>query len=110
MGVLRGFSAWSITLCSTVRTATSSSFESLAPIADNDRRMSYSKTLKTPQFESVDMTLRKHYLLFAGALQRANPERLSRRVIFGTMAGGETRDQVTRKNMGPMPGKRHRGV
>ena len=51
--------------------------------------MSYAKALKKAQCESVEITIRKRRLLFAGAVQRTNNERLTRRVMFGTMAGGE---------------------
>ena len=50
-----------------------------------DDLMSYAKV----QCESVETTIRKRRLLFAGTLQRTNNERLTRRVLFGTMAGGE---------------------
>ena len=49
--------------------------------------MSYAKALKKAQCESVEATIRKRRLLFAGAVQ--NNERLTRRVMFGTMADGE---------------------
>ena len=55
--------------------------------------MSYAKALKKAQCESVETTIRKRRLLFAGGVRRAKPERLTRRVMFGTMAGG--------KNPGP---------
>ena len=51
--------------------------------------MSYAKALKKAQCESVETTIRKRRLLFAGAVQRTHNERLTRRVMFGTMAGGE---------------------
>ena len=51
--------------------------------------MSYAKALKKAQRESVETTIRTRRLLFAGAVQRAHNERLTRRVTFGTMAGGE---------------------
>ena len=51
--------------------------------------MSYANALKKAQCESVEMTIRKRCLLFAGAVQRTTNERLARRVMFGTMAGGE---------------------
>ena len=49
----------------------------------------YAKALKKAQCESVETTIRKRRLLFAGAVQRTHNERLTRRVMFGTMAGGE---------------------
>ena len=51
--------------------------------------MSYAKALKKAQCESVETTFRKRRLLFAGAVQRTHNERLTRGVMFGTMAGGE---------------------
>ena len=53
-----------------------------------DHRMSYAKALKKAQCESVETTTRKRRLLFAGAIQRMTNERLTHRVVFGTMAGG----------------------
>ena len=46
-------------------------------------------TLKKAQCDSVETTIRKRRLLFAGAVQRTHNERLTRWVMFGTMAGGE---------------------
>ena len=51
--------------------------------------MSYAKVLKKAHCESVETTIRKRRLLFARAVQRTNNERLTRRVMFGTMAGEE---------------------
>ena len=51
--------------------------------------MSFAKALKKAQCESVETTIRKRRLLFAGAVQRMHNERLTRRMMFGTMAGGE---------------------
>ena len=51
--------------------------------------MSYAKALKKAQCESVETTIRKRRLLFAGAVLRTNNERLTYRVMFGTMAGAE---------------------
>ena len=53
-----------------------------------DHLMSYAKALKKAQCESVETTIRKRRLLFAG-VQRTTNERLTHRVMFGTMAGGE---------------------
>ena len=53
-----------------------------------DHRMSYAKTLKKAQCESVETTIRKRRLLFAGAVQRTTNERLTHRVMLGAMAGG----------------------
>ena len=54
-----------------------------------DHLMSYAKALKKAQCESVETTICKRHLLFAGAIQRTTNERLPHRVMFGTMAGGE---------------------
>ena len=59
-----------------------------------DQLMSYAKALKKAQCESFEMTIRKRRLLFAGGIQRTHNERLTRRVMFGTMAAGENRDQA----------------
>ena len=51
--------------------------------------------------KSVDTTVRKRRLLFAGGAQRTTDERLTRRVTFATMAGGEkTRDQADQEVTG----------
>ena len=52
--------------------------------------MSYAKALKQEQFESIETTIRRRRLLFAGAVQRAISKRLTRRVMLGTMASGES--------------------
>ena len=57
--------------------------------------MSYTKTLKKAQRERVETTIRKRRLLSAGGVQRTHIERLTRRVMFGTMAGEEN----------PVPGR-----
>ena len=49
--------------------------------------MSYAKALKKAQ--CAEMTIRKRRLLFTGAVQRTHNERLTRRMMFGTMSGGE---------------------
>ena len=54
-----------------------------------DHLKSYAKALKKAQCESVETTNRKRCLLFAGAVQRTRNERLTRWVMFGTIAGGE---------------------
>ena len=54
-----------------------------------DHLMSYAKTLKKAQCDSVEATIRKRRLLYARTVQRMHNERLTRRVMFGTMAGGE---------------------
>ena len=47
-----------------------------------DHLMSYAKALKKAQRESVETTIRKRRLLFAGGVQRTHNERLTRRVMF----------------------------
>ena len=54
-----------------------------------DHPMSYANALKKVECESVETTICKWRLLFAGGVQRTHNKRLSRRVMFGTMAGGE---------------------
>ena len=54
-----------------------------------DQLMSSHQGHQEAQCERVETTIRKRRLLFAGAVQRTNNERLTRRVMFGTMAGGE---------------------
>ena len=49
----------------------------------------YAKALKKAQCERVEATILRPRLLFAGGVQLTNNERLTRRVMFGTMAGGE---------------------
>ena len=54
-----------------------------------DHCMSYAKDLKKAPCESVGTTIiRKRRLLFARSAQRTTNERLTHRVMFGTMAGG----------------------
>ena len=54
-----------------------------------DHLLSYAKALKKEQCESVETTICKRRLLFSGAVQRTHNEQLTRRNMFGTMAGGE---------------------
>ena len=51
--------------------------------------MSYSMARKQAPNERVEMTIRKRRPLFARGMQGANNERLTRGVIFGTMADVE---------------------
>ena len=51
--------------------------------------MSYAKALKKAQCDSIETTIRKRRFLFAGSVQRSHNERLTCRVMFGTLAGGE---------------------
>ena len=53
-----------------------------------DHLMSYAKALKKAQCESVETTVRKRRLIFAGAVERTTNERLTHRFMFGTIAGG----------------------
>ena len=75
-----------------------------------DYLMSYAKALKKAQCESVGTTIRKRRLLFAGAVQRTHNERLTRRVMFGTMVGAESGTRPTRKELGPLSSRRLQGV
>ena len=54
-----------------------------------DHIMSYAKALKKAQCGGVQTAIRKRRLLFAGAVQRTHNERLTCRVMYGTMAGLE---------------------
>ena len=54
-----------------------------------DHLMSYAKALKKAKCESVETTIHKRRLFFSGAVQRTTNERLTHRVMFGTLAGGE---------------------
>ena len=54
-----------------------------------DHLMSYAKALKKARCERVKTTIRRRRLLFARAVQRTINERLTHRVMFGTLAGGE---------------------
>ena len=55
----------------------------------SDHFTSYAKAFKKAQCERVERTVRKRRLLFAGGVQRMSSERLTRRVMFETMAVGE---------------------
>ena len=61
----------------------------------------YTKALKKAQRESVETTIRRRRLLFAGAVQRAHNERLTRRVMLGRWLVGGARDQADQKRTGP---------
>ena len=68
-----------------------------------DNLMSYAKALEKAQCNSVETTIPTRRLLFAGAVQRTHNERLTRRVMFGMMAGGgESGTTPTRNELGPM--------
>ena len=63
-----------------------------------DHLMSYAKARKKAQCEGVETTIHKRRLLFAGGVQRTHNERVTRRVMFGTMAGGENPGQGRPEN------------
>ena len=76
-----------------------------------DHLMSYAKALKKAQRESVETTIRKRRLLFAGAVQRTHNERLTRRVMFRDDGWwGESGTRPTRKELGPIFSRRPQGV
>ena len=76
-----------------------------------DHLMSYAKALKKAQCESVETTICKRRLLFAGGVQRMHNERVTRRVIFGTMAGGDNPGPGRpQKNWAQCPSRRPQGV
>ena len=62
--------------------------------------MSYAKALKKVQCESVETTFRKRRLLLAGGVKRTHNERLTCRVVFGKMAGGENPGQADQRRTG----------
>ena len=67
-----------------------------------DHLMSYANALKKAQCESVETTVRKRRLLFAGAVQRTHNERLTRRVMFRDDGWwGESGTRPTRKESRP---------
>ena len=51
--------------------------------------LSYAKALKKPRCESIETTIRKRRLFFAGAVARQNAGRSPSRVMFAMMTGGE---------------------
>ena len=55
--------------------------------------LSYAKVLKNTKCESIETTIRKRRLFFAGAMLRQNKGRLPSRMMFAQIAGG--------KNPGP---------
>ena len=57
----------------------------------NHTALSYAKALKKTRCESIEATIRKRRILFAGAVARQNEGRLPRRVMLGKMTGGEGR-------------------
>ena len=87
------------------------SLGSRADYAPTASFMSYAKALKkAQQGESVEGTICKRGVLFAGAVQRTTNERLIRRVTFRTKAGGENPGPVlTRVQLGPISSRRPQG-
>ena len=65
-----------------------------------DHLMSNAKGLEKAQCESVETTIRKRRLFFAGVVQRTTNERLTHRVMFKWLVGS-TRDQADQKRTGP---------
>ena len=63
------------------------------------------------QCKRVEMAIRKRRLLFAGAVQGTHNERLTRRMMFGTMAGGENPGPGRpEKNWAQLSSRRLQGV
>ena len=54
-----------------------------------DHVLSYASALLRTDSESVETTVRRRKILFAGFVARMGEERLPRRVIFGEMLGGK---------------------
>ena len=53
--------------------------------------LSYAEALMKARYESIETTIRKRRLFFAGAVTRQSERRLPRRVMLGKMTGGEGR-------------------
>ena len=51
--------------------------------------LSYAKALNLIRCESIETTIRKKRLFFAGGVARQSKERLCSRIMFETMVGGE---------------------
>ena len=82
----------------------------LASSADNAPTTTYRPPRPSTQCESVDTTTRKSHL-FAEAVQRTTTERLTHRVMFGTMVGVRTtRDQADQKRLGPISSRRYQSI
>ena len=72
--------------------------------------MSYVKILKKAQCESIETTIRKRRLFFAGAVQRTSNEGLTHRVdVRDDGWWGEPGTRPTRKELAPVSG-RHQGI
>ena len=54
-----------------------------------DHILSYADALLRTNSESVETTVRRRRILFAGFVEHMGEERLPRRVIFGEMLGGK---------------------
>ena len=54
-----------------------------------DHILSYANALLSNNSESVETTVRRRRILFAGFVARMGEERLPRRVMFGDMLGGK---------------------
>ena len=54
-----------------------------------DHILSYANALLRAYSESVETTIRRQRILFAGYVARMGEERLPRRVMFGEMLGGK---------------------
>ena len=54
-----------------------------------DHILSYANALLRTDSESVETTVRRRSILFAGFVARMGEERLPRRVMFGEMLGGK---------------------
>ena len=55
------------------------------------RQLSYAQALKRTGSESVEATVRRRRLLFAGAIARQPDDRLPKRLLFGQLTGGSNR-------------------
>ena len=56
------------------------------------------------------MAIRERRHFFARSVQRTKNERLTRRLMSGTMSGGENPRPATRKDLGPMSSRRPQRV
>ena len=54
-----------------------------------DHTLSYANALVKADSESIETTVRRRRMLFAGFVARMGEERLPRRVMFGEMVGGK---------------------
>ena len=81
------------------------SYIPLASSADNAQTTTSCRTPRPSRKQNARAPIRPsgYGASFAGAVQRTHNERLTRRVKFGTMAGGDNpiRDQADHKRTGP---------